>query len=70
MSAYNLSAHLYELKYCQTGPEEERPLSSSERAFAGCVAALLALSAVCTVLDLTLTDHARKGIVSITFQLV
>ncbi|KAJ0173383.1 hypothetical protein K1T71_011559 [Dendrolimus kikuchii] len=64
-AAYNMSARLYRLEYCRragsmNAPAAE-PLSGSERAFAGVIAALLALTVVCTVLDLTLSDHAKKG---------
>ncbi|XP_028173825.1 uncharacterized protein LOC114362570, partial [Ostrinia furnacalis] len=63
MSAYNLSARLYHLEYCErgAGPAPAPPLTTSERAFAGVLATLLALAAVSTGLDLTLTDHAKKS---------
>ncbi|XP_068623694.1 O-acyltransferase like protein-like [Battus philenor] len=57
---YRLGARLYHLDYCKSN-QDERPLSGSEKGFAVLVAALLALAAVSTTLDLTLSDHARKG---------
>ncbi|XP_046964162.1 O-acyltransferase like protein-like [Vanessa cardui] len=60
-SAYNLSARLYHLDYCTRGPDHRSPpLSTSERAFAGLVVALLALATVSTALDMKLSDHTKK----------
>ncbi|XP_034827888.1 O-acyltransferase like protein-like [Maniola hyperantus] len=61
MSAYNLSARLYQLDYCRRGPERLAPLDANERGFAGLLAVLFGLATISTVLDLTLTDHAKKG---------
>nr|XP_037872323.1 O-acyltransferase like protein isoform X3 [Bombyx mori] len=61
MLSYNLSSRLYQLEYCRRGEVNPDGLSTNERAFAGFVAILLALCAVSTVLDLTLSDHAKKG---------
>ncbi|XP_072934077.1 O-acyltransferase like protein-like [Epargyreus clarus] len=62
MSTYNLSARLYQLDYCVRGPDDQAaPLNTNERAFAALVAVLLALTAISTTLDLTLSDHAKKG---------
>ncbi|KAM3957874.1 nose resistant to fluoxetine protein 6 [Aphomia sociella] len=63
MSTYNLSARLYHLEYCRRGPDSpEQPLTNNERAFAGVLATLLALCAISTVLDLTLSDDSKKGL--------
>lgn len=61
MSAYNLSARLWTLDYCHTSSTEGRPVGGGERALAATLAVLLALSALATVLDITLPDHARKS---------
>ncbi|CAG5047420.1 unnamed protein product [Parnassius apollo] len=61
-TSYGLRAHLYHLEYCKSStPNPSRPLNASEKAFAAAVAAILALAVVSTTLDLTLSDHARKG---------
>ncbi|XP_021193720.3 O-acyltransferase like protein [Helicoverpa armigera] len=62
-SRYNLSARLLRLEYCAAAPRApaQASLSPSQRALAGVLAALLALAAVSTALDLTLPEHARKG---------
>ncbi|XP_026737166.1 O-acyltransferase like protein-like [Trichoplusia ni] len=62
-AAYNLSAQLTRLEYCAGAGagDDVTPLTSNERAFAWFVSALLALAALCTALDLTLSDHAKKG---------
>ncbi|XP_052751686.1 nose resistant to fluoxetine protein 6-like [Galleria mellonella] len=62
MSAYNLSARLYQLEYCRRGAGgADPPLTYNERAFAGALAAVLALAAISTVLDATLSDDTKKG---------
>ncbi|CAG9126561.1 unnamed protein product [Plutella xylostella] len=71
MAEYNMSATLTTLEYCRggegagdeggAGEEHRAPLGASERAAAALAAALLALAAVSTTLDLTLPDHNRKG---------
>ncbi|CAB3245513.1 unnamed protein product [Arctia plantaginis] len=60
-AAYNFSARLFNLDYCKTGFEENKPLTASQRAFAGFAAAVFGLTVVSTVLEITLPDHARKG---------
>ncbi|XP_023942009.2 O-acyltransferase like protein [Bicyclus anynana] len=61
MAAYNLSARLYRLEYCRRGPERAPPLNANERGFAGFLVVLFGLAMISTVLDLTLTDQAKKG---------
>ncbi|XP_075983443.1 nose resistant to fluoxetine protein 6-like [Anticarsia gemmatalis] len=60
-AAYNLSARLFKLDYCRVADADSEPLTISQRVFAGFVAAMLALAAVSTVLEVTLPDHAKKG---------
>ncbi|XP_038212221.1 O-acyltransferase like protein-like [Zerene cesonia] len=57
---YNITAQLYHLDYCQRGPPREAPLSANQRAFAAVFSAVLAIAAISTTLDLTLTDHTKK----------
>ncbi|XP_049879345.1 O-acyltransferase like protein-like [Pectinophora gossypiella] len=61
MSSYGLWARPLRVEYCARGRAPAPALSGSERAFAALLAALLALAALSTVLDLTLNDHAKKG---------
>lgn len=61
-SEYNMSARLYKLDYCESGAAAaDEPVTGNERAFGALFAALLALAAVSTVLDLTIPDHSRKS---------
>ncbi|XP_059045951.1 nose resistant to fluoxetine protein 6-like [Achroia grisella] len=63
ISEYNMSARLYRLEYCRQGPGgPDPPLTDNERAFAGVIAVLVALTAISTVLDVTLSDNAKKGL--------
>ncbi|KAF9815714.1 hypothetical protein SFRURICE_009231 [Spodoptera frugiperda] len=66
LSGYNLSAQLLRLEYCTRGEAPPPDLTPAERAFAGFLAALLALAVISTALDLTLSDHARKGADDVT----
>ncbi|CAF4804007.1 unnamed protein product [Pieris macdunnoughi] len=59
-SAYNISARLYQLEYCRRGITDPPPLTNNQRAFAAVFATLIALAAISTCLDLTLTDHAKE----------
>ncbi|CAH2093331.1 unnamed protein product [Euphydryas editha] len=60
MSTYNLSAQLYHLDYCHHGPPHSPPLTTSERAFSALMVTLFALATISTVLDIKMTDHAKK----------
>ncbi|XP_060806739.1 nose resistant to fluoxetine protein 6 [Amyelois transitella] len=62
VSSHQLSARLYKLDYCRRGAPPSPPLSASERALACTLAALLALAALSTALDLSLPAHTKKGL--------
>lgn len=61
-AAYNLSARLLHLDYCGQSTSGEAPLTTGQRLFAGFVATVLAVTAVSTVLEITLSDHTKKGV--------
>lgn len=66
---YGLSARLYLLEGCRAHPDgspaalhgSPDDLDIWQRAFLAVLAAIMALTMVSTVLDLTLPEHARKG---------
>ncbi|KAG6458584.1 hypothetical protein O3G_MSEX010927 [Manduca sexta] len=63
ISAYELPSRLYKLDYCHTAEDlhGSEDLSANERAFAWFAAAMITLSALSTILDVTLTEHTKKG---------
>ncbi|XP_053616969.1 nose resistant to fluoxetine protein 6-like isoform X2 [Plodia interpunctella] len=62
VSSHQLSARLYKLEYCRRGAPPAPPLTASERALACTLAALLALAALSTALDLSLPAHTKRGL--------